>query len=411
MTLTGLTDERAVEALSNPGLLRLLTSPVGQFMPAARIGTSVIVTRFADVVEVFERDDIFHVSEIYAPAMARTTGVFVLGMDDRERYQREAMFLRSAVHANDTARIGAIVADEAADLLRGAAAAGRIDVASGYAHKLALAVVAKYFGVTGPDPETMGRWMRSIFWDIFFNITNRRDVTEAAMRDGAELSAYLDRKILGLRVAFERTGEVPDHFLGRLVLNQREHGMDDVGVRRNIAGVIVGAVDTVSKTIVNVIDELLRRPAQLALAQMIARADDQKKMGAYSFEALRFNPHNSALLRHCATDYVLARGSERESHIAAGSKVYASLLSAMQDPSVLISPDQFRIDRPWDHYLHFGRGIHRCFGERFNRVSVPRAVSSLLRLGKLRRAPGPEGRLRYDGPFPTHLIVQFDSSG
>jgi cytochrome P450 len=406
MALTGLSEGRAVAALSDPQLLRLLESPLGQFMPVAAAGTSAIVTRFADVVEILENQETFQVGEIYAAAMARTVGIFVLGMDNHEDHAREINFLRSAVHKNDLARIGSIVADEAAMLLEAAGPTGRLDVASGYAHKIGLAVVARYFGVSGPDPESMGRWLRGIAWDVFLNLTNNREVTEVAIRYAAQLNAYLDKEIAGLRAVFERTGEVPDHFLGRLLLNQREHDIDDDGIRRNIAGLIIGAVDTTSKTIVHAVDQLLRRPTQLALAQKAAQADHDETVGAYAFEALRFNPHNPLLIRHCAKEFVLAKGTVREARIAAGDKVYAGTLAAMFDPSVLRSPNEFRANRPWDHYLHFGRGIHRCFGERFNRVSVPQAVKALLRRPKLRASPGLDGRVRYEGPFPARFLVQ-----
>jgi cytochrome P450 len=409
MTLSGLSDAGVAQVLSNPELLGLLSSPVGRYMPVAGSGSSVIVTRFADVAEVLENHETFHVGEIYAQAMARTIGVFVLGIDEYETWEREARFLRSAVHANDLARIRNLVAEEAQQLLRLASSTGRIDVASGYAHRIALAVVSKYFGVTGPDLDTLGRWMRSICWEIFLNVTNRPDVTEAAIRDAGLLNAYLEREIGRLRKVFETSGEVPDHFLGRLVLNQQEHGIDDVGVRRNIAGLIVGSADTISKTIVHAFDELLRRPAALSLAQKGAADNHEDLVGACAFEALRFKPHNAILVRHCAKDYVLARGTDRETPIAAGGRVYLSTLSAMFDKSVVTAPNEFRVDRPWDHYLHFGRGIHRCFGERFNRVVVPQAIAALVRLPWLRRAPGTEGNLKYEGPFPEELVVLYGS--
>jgi cytochrome P450 len=410
MALTGLTDQRAAEVLSDPQLLRLLSSPLGQFMPGAGQGTAAIVTRFSDVAEVLERDDVFQVGEIYAAAMGRTIGVFVLGMDDRAVHDREARFLRSAVAKHDVERIRGLVANEAEALLGAAAEAGRIDVASGFAHRIALAVVAGYFGVKGPSPEIMGRWLRGIAWEIFLNVSHRRDVTEAAVQYAGELNSHLDGEIRRLRTAFERTGEVPDHFLGRLILNQRAYEVDDDGLRRNIAGLIVGSVDTMSKTIVHAVDQLLRRPFALALASKAARAGDEDTVGACAFEALRFNPHNPIVVRHCTSDFTLAAGTERESRILAGSKVYVSTLSAMFDASVLTSPNEFRVDRPWDHYLHFGRGVHRCFGERFNRASIPQAVKSLLLGGNPRPAPRPEGRIQYEGPFPARFVVQLGST-
>lgn len=57
-----------------------------------------------------------------------------------------------------------------------------------------------------------------------------------------------------------------------------------------------------------------------------------------------------------------------------------------------------------------GHALHTCFGEHIARVMVPVVIESLLRAKGLRRAAGSKGRLRYDGPFPDRLIVEFESS-
>ena len=90
----------------------------------------------------------------------------------------------------------------------------------------------------------------------------------------------------------------------------------------------------------------------------------------------------------------------------AGTTTYASTLSGMFDASVLPSPHEFRVDRPWEHYLHFGRGMHRCFGERYNRVIIPQAVQVLLASPNLERLHGDAGRIHYEGPFPSRLLVK-----
>jgi cytochrome P450 len=83
------------------------------------------------------------------------------------------------------------------------------------------------------------------------------------------------------------------------------------------------------------------------------------------------------------------------------------VLSAMFDPDVFIEPAVFRADRETE-YLHFGYGMHRCFGYAINGVQIPEIGATLLRLPNLRRAPGSAGRIAYDGPFPDRLILEFD---
>lgn len=61
--------------------------------------------------------------------------------------------------------------------------------------------------------------------------------------------------------------------------------------------------------------------------------------------------------------------------------------------------------------LRFSLAMHcTCFGEHIARVMVPVVIESLLRAKGLRRAAGSKGRLRYDGPFPDRLIVEFEPS-
>jgi hypothetical protein len=60
--------------------------------------------------------------------------------------------------------------------------------------------------------------------------------------------------------------------------------------------------------------------------------------------------------------------------------------------------------------MHFGYGMHECFGIYMNRVMVPEICKAVLKLPNLRRASGPEGQLRMDtefGIFPMNLTVAF----
>lgn len=397
--------DKVAEVLSAPELLRSAAFALRRVRPTLLVGDMAVATRFADVVEILENEEYFRVVPIYAAAMEQTTGAFILGMDERAAYEREARFLRSAVKSADLERVRGIVLSRATELLDRVPPGGALDVASGYAHKIALTVVSEYFGVTGPNEATMSRWMRTIFWDLFLNLTKRTSVTQAARRSAAELTPFLEHQAGEIRARLERGEPTRDDFFSRLVRSQKEFGIDDAGVRRNIGGIIVGAVDTLSKSIVHALDQLLRRPRVLQKARAAAAASSGSDLAGFVFEALRFNPHNPIIVRHCAADFRLARGTERETLIPAGTTVYASTLSAMFDSSVLTSPHEFRTDRPWEHYLHFGRGMHRCFGERFNRVIVPEAIRALLLRPRLSRRWGVGGHIQYDGPFPSSMVV------
>ena len=91
-----------------------------------------------------------------------------------------------------------------------------------------------------------------------------------------------------------------------------------------------------------------------------------------------------------------------------GGSVLAAILPAMFDPAVFEDAGRFRTDRPQAAYLHFGHGLHQCFAERINQVFIPEVVAALLRLNRLGRAPGRAGKLAYDGPLPSRLVVEFE---
>lgn len=398
------------EWLTSTEVLEAVLGKLRELDPIVKVPGHAVVTRHADVVEVLENDRDFGVTETYRARMLRTTGLFVLGLEDTPQYQMEVAFIRRAVRPDDLPRMRSLFADEAAQVLARARAAGRLDAAAGYAHHLPLRLVQQFFGVPGPDPQTLARWLRTIFWDIFLNLGDDAAVVAAAARSSQEMRPYLQELVASRQAALAAGADVPDDFVTRLLRSRADVApqIDDDGVRRCIGGVIVGALDTTSKAIVLALDQLLRRPAVLAQAQAAARAGDDSLVAAYAFEALRHNPHNPIIVRTCHRDTVVAAGTDRETQIERGTTVYAATLSAMFDPTVVAEPHEFRVPRPASNYLHFGRGQHTCFGERINQVTVPEALKQLLLLPNLRRAPGDEGEIAYDGPFPQRYIVQFD---
>ena len=407
---------RLVAGLNETAALRALFDVLRRTAPVLVLGGKVaLVARHDDVVELLERDEDFTVAELSATVMDRVNGPFILGMDRSEQYDREDAILEQCVRPGDLERIRDIVRRSASDLIDAARdQGGRIDVVNGLARVTAVRVVGSFFGVPGPDEATMMRWMRTIFYETFLNVTRDPGVRRAGEESGREFHAYL-HGLLALRQAQVRDGggEAPDDFFTRMVRLQLgddpERRLSDEGICRNIGGVVVGAVDTTSMATTHVVDQLLRRPDALAAAR--AAAGDAGAMVPFVLEALRFHPINPALARSAARDTVLAEGTSRERRIPQGCVVYPLLLSAMFDPLVFEDPDSFRVDRPASSYLHFGHGLHTCFGERINVVQMPETVSALLAAGSIRRAPGRAGHVVYDGPFPDRLLVDFAAVG
>jgi cytochrome P450 len=400
--------DKLFNLLTSPGLLRPIFTFLRRMFPILVLGKRAIVTRHADVIEVLTRDTDFTIAEVNEARINLSDGPFILGMDRSPQYDTEAATLREAVRPEDLERIRRLVSQNAAELAAAARPAGKIDVVNGLARVVATRIVGSYFGIPAPDEPTMMRWMRDIFHDIFANPTSDANVHRDAQSSGAELRQHMD-EVIATRKSRFREPDQPDDVLGRLLLLQNaEHAwLDDRSVRRNLSGLIVGAVDTTSKFVTLGIDELLRRPEALAGARAAAMAGETDRVRNYVYEAVRFNPHHPLQVRFCKHETEVAAGRPRAHKIPAGSTVFVVTLSAMFDPEVFIEPKVFRADREVE-YLHFGYGMHRCFGRAINGVQIPELVATLLRLPNLRRAPGSAGRIAYDGPFPDSLILEFD---
>jgi cytochrome P450 len=127
------------------------------------------------------------------------------------------------------------------------------------------------------------------------------------------------------------------------------------------------------------------------------------------FEALRFYPVNPIIYRRANRETWIAAGTLRARRVKRGAMVMASNLSAMFDGTELPSVNSFRTDRPWDAYMLWGYGMHTCFGDHLNRITLPAILKPLLSQKNLRRAPGAAGQIdNGDTPFPVHFNVAFD---
>ena len=400
---------RLAAQLNNYGPTRVAFRALRQFAPVLVVGKRVLVTRHADCKEVFERNHDFTISELNAPVMDRVNGPFILGMDSGVQYDRENGILERCVHPGDLGRIRELARRTATELVDAARPSGRIDVVNGLNRVTAARVVASYFGIPGPDEATLMRWMRTIFYETFLNVTRDPGVQKAGEKSGAEFHAYV-HGLIAVRRAQIAAGDAPDDFFTRLVrlASEPDTHLSDEGIIRNIGGIVVGALDTTSKATTHAVAELLERPADLAAARRAALAGGGEAVKPYVIEALRFNPLNPALARKAARDTVVAEGTRRRHKVPEGSTVYVVIGSAMLDHRVFDEPERIRTDRPASAYMHFGYGMHTCFGEHVNLVQMPELVAALLQLDGLRAGPGPEGRILYAGPFPNRLIVEFE---
>ncbi|MEE8058138.1 MAG: cytochrome P450 [Pseudomonadales bacterium] len=375
--------------------------------PILIIEEFAIITRFNDVQEALSRPDALAVT--YAERMGVITqgGNFFLGMNNTPTYTRDVSNMRIAVRRSDVDEIVAPLVEKLSNNIV-AESNGKMDIVAELTSVVPAQFSAQYLGVPGPSHQELFEWTSNMFQYLFFP-DNPKEVDQAAVINGAKACDYLDQLVAERKQKYQQ-GDKKDDIIGRCLELQSAGtpGMNDIDIRNNLIGIIIGLVPTTSKSAVLFLDYLLDHPELLAGAQKAALADDDEVLRKYMLESLRFNSFGAGVFRVAAEDYVVASGAFRSKKIRKGTKILVATQSAMLDGRELKKPKQFRLDRPDYHYMHFGYGMHTCFGKYINRVQIPLIVKSLLRCKNLRRAPGAAGKVEYKQPFPIHFNVEFD---
>jgi len=378
--------------------------------PIVSNGEVTVVTLNDDVREVLG-DPARFTAGLYGPKMEAVTGPFILGVDDTPLYHHDHAAMDRAVRADDLPQIAGQTYAAARELVEAARAGeGKIDLVTGLCEPVLDRVITSYFGTPGPDTATQIRWARNVFWELFINVGNLTETRERALADAAQWREHLDGLIDARKAQIVAGDDVPDDVLTRLLRYQAEGepNFSDVAIRHNILGNITGWIPTVSNAFPRAVNVLLDRDDELEGAQEAARSGDRDLVSRYIFEASRFNPQNFALLRLVARDTTIAGGTDRETHVKAGSTVFAATLSAMHDERAIEEPDEFRTDRPWSDYMLFGFGLHTCYGQQIVRQQMPALAAALLEGPPIKRARGGDGRMDWEGPYPSGLTVRFD---
>ncbi|MEU1725589.1 cytochrome P450 [Nonomuraea sp. NPDC005692] len=362
-----------------------------------------VVTRFADVTEVLAHEQVFSVRAFGPRLDAALGGPFMLGRDATPMNWREKGLMQLMLAPEDAAGVRELTGRLADELLDAAGPGGRLEAVEGLFRPVALGVCARYFGVPGPDPVTLGRWTRAIVADGFANFLGDPELQAASVKAGAELVGHLCDLLAEHRATLRAGRDLPDDVFARLVRTSPPAVADD-RIVINMAGLPLGFVESAPGAMVEAVEQLLLRPR--VLAEATAVAGDPERFDPYVWEALRFSPFFKLLPRLCERDHVLAAGTPRSTVIPAGTFVLAAPASAMFDAAVVPEPGEFRLDRPRHHQLFFGSGHHACLGVHVAEVVIAETVRRLLLRPGVRLLPPPEGRVeRSLGIFPDTFAL------
>ncbi|HYO37557.1 MAG TPA: cytochrome P450 [Geodermatophilus sp.] len=237
-----------------------------------------------------------------------------------------------------------------------------VDVLSGMAEELPVAVIAELLGVPQDDRPLLRPWSNAIV--KMYEYGRTAAVEEAAERAAAEFVAYLR----GL--AAQRRRAPGEDLLTHLVTVRDSDGdrlTEDELVTTCVLLLNAGHEATVNVS-GNGLLALLQRPDQLQRLR-----DDPALLPTAVEELMRFDSPLQLFERTATSDVEVGGVTVRE-----GQKVAALLGAANRDPAVFADPDTLDVGRADIPHISFGAGVHFCIGAPLARVELQASFGALL---------------------------------
>jgi cytochrome P450 len=369
------------------------------------IGT--LVALYDDVIDVLNMPKIF-TAALYLPKMGG--GIYFMAHDDDALHTREKSIMQAMLNRDDLPQVRAMVANISSALLD--EATGQMEAINGYCRLVPATLVQEYFGLTGVDRKDLIEWSYCAQADTFYNQPfdlipeeQRKNIRARHEETGKSLEKYLTDLILtrwlavkaeqaehvllapwyALRLLIRKLigkgdGKLTDNIVTRMVRTAYP-GAVDFDIKRlgvNAGGLLIGAIETTSQAVSQVIQYFMDNPELLVRARASATAESPAAFDGFVWEALRFVPISAFIFRQAASDYTIAKGTEHATTVKAGTNVLALTQSAMFDTKAFELPDDFIPERNWYHYFHFGCGSHECLGRYIGMVMIPEMVRQLL---------------------------------
>jgi cytochrome P450 len=365
-----------------------------------------LVTRFDDVREILKMYKVFTVKP-YVPKMDN----YLMMHDDDALHTREKSLMQFMLNRDDLPKVRNLVAEIASGILDDAN--GKIEIVNSFCRMVPATLVQKYFGLTGAKREDLIEWSYWNQYDTFHNqpfdlvpaelsqrIIDRH--SETSKKLGDYITMLIAKRLLAVKLeklTFSTIVRLDDDIVTRMLRTSfaKELDFDIKRLGINAGGLLIGAIETTSQAVAQVLQYLFQHPQWLAAAKSAAQKEDPAEFDGIVWEALRFVPITSYLFRTTVSDYTAAKGTNYETVLRTGTYVLPVTLSAMFDERAFESPDEFIPQRNWYNYFHFGFGDHECLGRYVGMVMIPEMVRQVF----LRKEIEPKGNVDYkSGPFP-----------
>lgn len=375
--------------------------------PILRLGSFYVVTRYDDVREVFLSSHALDTP--YKPNIDVLTGgePFFLGMRDTAQYHADVAAMREVFLPGDLPLLGDEAERLAGEAVEAAEAAGnRLEIVGDLVRNVTFSLYSRYMGIPEPEEGHLAVWSTRLFEFQFAGSPNDTDLRRQVDEIAPAFRDHIDRQI-ALR---KQDGTQRDDVLGRCLTRQEQGDgqFTDLFIRTNMLCMIVGGPPQLPMVAPQAMEQLLRRPDALRLARRAAETSDDGVLWQVVREAMRFDPLAPGVPRVAFDDVILARGTARETEVPEGATVFAAFSSAMMDSRRIRDPGSFDHTRLDHEYIHFGHGLHECFGRFLNAATLHRILKPVLKRPNLRRASGSDGHLSKNGIFAERLVVDFD---
>lgn len=372
-----------------------------------------LITRFDDCREVLNMPKVFTV-EPYVSKM----GDYLMMHDDDALHTREKSLMQCMLNRDDLPAVRDMVARVSKDILD--TANGNIEVVNNYCRMVPATLVREYFGLTGAKRSDLIEWSYWNQYDTFHNqpfdllppdksqsIIDRHNETGKKLGQFiVELIARRTLQVKAEQITLSTLVRLDDDIVTRMLRTDypKQLNFDIKRLGINAGGLLIGAIETTSQAVAQVIQYLMQRPEWLEKAKTAAQQDDPKEFDGIVWEALRFVPITPYLFRTTVSDYTAAKGTDHETVLRAGTYVLPVTLSAMFDERAFESPDEFIPQRNWYNYCHFGFGSHECLGRYVGGVMIPEMVRQVL----LRQDITAKADIDYkSGPFPEEYDLSW----
>jgi cytochrome P450 len=365
--------------------------------PVLPLPELTLAFRHADCAAILRWHQDFGV-DLYRPKQ----GDYFMTQGDTADHWRDKSIMRAILDLEQIPEIRSFVGKLTAELL--AEGRGSIDLARKISRAVPVSVVQRFFGMEDGRAEDLIDWSYWNQQDAFHNqpfdavaVPDPEHIVAMRKRANIRLALFVGRLVAKRSIAV-KLGLGGDDPISRL-LRLSFSGAVKFPLRKvlsNAGGLLIGAVETTSHAVNNVMAELLSRPDVLAEARAAAMGNDQGAVDPFAVEALRFRPAFPYFFRTCHRATELSPESDQAHRVSPGTTVLAVTHSAMLDPEGFSDPQAFDPDRSQGDNFTFGQGIHECLGRAIARPMIGEIVRQVLLLPGLRAA----GEVSFKGGVP-----------